>query len=133
AVRVAPAAAAASQLRALAAERLAGALVTAAAELERGSLAHHVLLGRGQGGGHAGPAGKCAVPVESAGPVHARVAGRRLSSAAAGARVTTPAAVRPASAAHRTYAGRPKGSGNSRGPGRRPAARACRAGRRWPR
>ena len=65
AVHRAPAVAA-PQLRALAAERLAGALVTAAALLVRRSVAHRVLLGRGCGAG-APAGGGPGVPVESAG------------------------------------------------------------------
>ena len=82
AVPVAPAVAA-PQLGALAAEPPAGALLPAAA--------HLVTLSRRSSGSprsavRGGRAGWPGVPVESAGPVHARVARRGLSSAAAGPR-----------------------------------------------
>ncbi len=66
AVPVAPGVAA-TQLGALAAERLAGGLVAAAAQLEGCSVAHQVLFRSGLRGGRAGLAGGPGVPVESAG------------------------------------------------------------------
>ena len=86
AVPVAPAVAA-PQLRALAAEPLAGALVAAAAQLERRSRRSSGSPSVGAAGRARQPGAGLACPWNPLVRVHARVARRRLSSAAAG-RVT---------------------------------------------